>query len=703
MQLIRQTLAAWRRTRFSVKFTSVIVVACLLISLVPLWIAQLNTNDEAKDRAADKVGVAGNLIAGQLSSLSSFIQGVARQIDASRDLPNPELVRATLAQDAAVNPFGDVLGVIDPDGRVVSVQGTLTLTRADPIISVLTAAVPKGAHVAPATDGQPWLVEDAAVPNSTATAFVGRPLSAQLATAIGSNLATAADPADFTVIGTDERFAIDGRIAGLTVSMGDKPFAQLASVLSGRSASVVTVGTRDFAVATAQLGPAFRLVVTTPVDVVATPLQPLILLIALIVALVAVIVVMVQFSLQRPLRRLDRAVAGLGKNEFDVPVPTGPDNELGRLGETFEKMRRELQTQMKATRTRAAIATALSTSRPLEETLSEVCTELRTSTGVDAVMILVNESEMNDPFAIFEGVRDVDVDALLKGTGPIGEGYRQSMMGALMLGAAPASLEAHLGMRDFCVAPLRLAEHLHGVLAVARSESEMDETDADLVVGTAEQLALALERSRFLASVKRQASMDDLTGLYNHRFLVDYLGQQVALAERLNTSLAILMIDIDHFKVLNDSLGHQAGDVALAAFAQTLVSSVRRSDLAARYGGEEFAVVMANTSAEEARLVAEKIRLALADSIIELEPGAPLTLTVSVGGAAFPEDTESARELLTLADEALYRAKRTGRDRTCMAGDVRARIKPNVARMRDAGVIDVESNVGAGGRHRPAQ
>jgi diguanylate cyclase (GGDEF)-like protein len=703
VQLIRQTFAAWRRTRFSVKFTAVIAVACLLISVVPLRIAQLNTNDEAKDRAADKVGVAGNLIAGQLSSLSSFIEGVARQIDASHDLPDMELVRSTLAQDAAVNPYGDVLGVIDADGRVVAVQGTLNLTRADAIVPVLIAAVPAGTHVVAAADGKPWLVEDAAVPASGASAFVGRPISAQLATAVGSNLATSADPADFTVVGRDRRFAIDGRIAGLTVSMGEKPFTALASALSGDSASVVTVGTRDFAVATAPLGSAFRLVVTTPVDVVATPLQPLILLIALIVTLVAVIVVMVQFSLQRPLRRLDRAVAGLGKNEFDVPVPRGPDNELGRLGETFEKMRRELQAQMKATRTRAAIATALSTSRPLEETLAEVCTQLRSSTGADAAMILVNDSEMNDAFAIFEGVRDIDVAALLKGAGPIGEGYRLETVRSLMLGAAPASLEAHLGMRDFCVAPLRLGEHLHGVLAIARSDSAMKDTDADLVVATAEQLALALERSRFLASVKRQASMDDLTGLYNHRFLVDYLGQQVALAERLNTSLAILMLDIDHFKVLNDTLGHQAGDVALAAFAQTLVSSVRRSDLAARYGGEEFAVVMANTSAEEARLVAEKIRLALAETTIEIESGAPLRLTVSVGGAAFPEDTESARELLTLADEALYRSKRTGRDRTCMAGDTRARIRPKVAMVRDTDMSDAKPNVGAGGRSRSAQ
>ena len=192
--------------------------------------------------------------------------------------------------------------------------------------------------------------------------------------------------------------------------------------------------------------------------------------------------------------------------------------------------------------------------------------------------------------------------------------------------------------------------------------------DVDLVASTAEQIALALERYRFLAVVQRQASVDDLTGLYNHRFLVNSLGQQVALAERMSAPLAILMLDIDHFKALNDTYGHHAGDLALSTFAQTVVSNVRRADVTARYGGEEFVVLMPDTSGREAFLVAEKIRLAVAETDVPLPDRNPVRLTVSIGVAAYPEDAGSAAELFSLADAALYQAKRTGRDRTCAAG-----------------------------------
>jgi diguanylate cyclase (GGDEF)-like protein len=206
------------------------------------------------------------------------------------------------------------------------------------------------------------------------------------------------------------------------------------------------------------------------------------------------------------------------------------------------------------------------------------------------------------------------------------------------------------------------------VLAVACERRVYTTSDTDLVASTAEQISLALERYRFLAVVQRQASTDDLTGLNNHRFLVDSLDQQVALAERLGAPLALLMLDLDHFKVLNDTHGHHAGDLALSTFARTLVSNIRRADLAARYGGEEFVVVMPNTSAAEAFLVAEKIRVAVSASDISLPGGAAVHLTVSIGVAAYPENAESAPELFSRADEALYRAKRTGRQRTCVAG-----------------------------------
>ena len=437
-----------------------------------------------------------------------------------------------------------------------------------------------------------------------------------------------------------------------------------------------------------------------------TAWQPILLLIALILVAMLFIVVVVQTSLQRPLRRLDRAVAALGRGDFNVPVPAGADDELGRLGTTFEAMRRQLRATIRATEARAAVATELSAAQPLETSLRNVCAELRHSIEVDAAIIVVTSSEMSDPFSIVNGVDTDELDALLSGDGPLGEGYRHQPSGALVLGARPASGEAQLGLREMCVAPLRVGGHIHGVLAAGSRAGTFLPTDVDLVAAIAEQVALALERYRFLAVVQRQASVDDLTDLYNHRFLVDYLGQQVALAERLDTPLSMLMLDIDHFKILNDTHGHQAGDTALAAFAQTLLSSVRRADLAARYGGEEFCVVMSNTSGRDARLVAEKIRVAVAGLRIELPDGTPLGITVSIGGAAFPEDTDTAGELLSLADEALYSAKGSGRNRTCMSADTKHRVagrRAPITVVHTPGSKKSEASVSAHDHHRSPQ
>lgn len=164
----------------------------------------------------------------------------------------------------------------------------------------------------------------------------------------------------------------------------------------------------------------------------------------------------------------------------------------------------------------------------------------------------------------------------------------------------------------------------------------------------------------------------------------------------------MLMMDIDHFKALNDSHGHHAGDLALSTFATTLLGNVRRADLTARYGGEEFVVLMPNTSANEAFLVAEKIRLAVAGTDVELSDRLAVRLTVSVGVAAYPEDATSAADLFGLVDDALYEAKRTGRNRTCMAGALpaaRAHGEPSMG--QHAQVTTSETHAGAGHRRSP--
>jgi diguanylate cyclase (GGDEF)-like protein len=201
-----------------------------------------------------------------------------------------------------------------------------------------------------------------------------------------------------------------------------------------------------------------------------------------------------------------------------------------------------------------------------------------------------------------------------------------------------------------------------GVLIVGNRRQPFLPEDGIVCSAVAEQIVMAVEKSTRLEATQREATTDAMTGLYNYRFLVGYLDQQVNVAERASAPLSVLMLDLDHFKVVNDSHGHPAGDQLLRRFASLMVDTIRKSDLAVRYGGEEFVVVMANTGGEDAGLVAEKIRRAVQEMTVELDDGSELRLTVSIGGVTFPEGSRGGRNLLDLADRALYAAKRHGRN-----------------------------------------
>jgi diguanylate cyclase (GGDEF)-like protein len=430
------------------------------------------------------------------------------------------------------------------------------------------------------------------------------------------------------------------------------------------------------AAASASLGNGVSLLVTTfagsSAGFLSTVVGPVAIIAAVMILLsLLVVFTMVHRDLQRPLRRLDRAVAGLAREDFDVPIPAGGDDELGRLATTFERMRRTLRSTLAGAEARAAIAQQLNAAQPLQTALTTVCDLLRSTTEARSAVFVVAHTDMADAFVTGVGLEaEVPPERLLNGGGALAGAMELDGAMPMQAVALPGCAEAELGMREICAAPLRVGSHVFGVVALADKDLGFNAADITLVSSVAEQTALALERYRILAVVQRQASTDELTGLYNYRFLVDYLDQQIALAERLNSPLAVLMLDLDRFKQLNDTYGHHAGDVALRAFARTLLSTIRRSDLAARYGGEEFVVVMANTNTEDARLVAEKIRSAVAEMALVLGVEAdPMRVTVSIGGVAFPDDTGDARQLLRLADDALYRAKRGGRDRVSFVSE----------------------------------
>ena len=171
----------------------------------------------------------------------------------------------------------------------------------------------------------------------------------------------------------------------------------------------------------------------------------------------------------------------------------------------------------------------------------------------------------------------------------------------------------------------------------------------------------------FQRQMFESASRDALTQIYNKRFFVERLHSEHAFSTRHTAALSLVMFDIDHFKRINDTYGHLAGDHVLAALAKSVAPIVRSEDVFARYGGEEFVILSRSTDPPSAAVVAERVRAAVEAQQFEYE-GTPISVTVSVGVAAAPHnDIKAPEDLVARADKALYEAKRSGRNRVVIA------------------------------------
>ncbi|SRR5579884_695931 len=212
-----------------------------------------------------------------------------------------------------------------------------------------------------------------------------------------------------------------------------------------------------------------------------------------------------------------------------------------------------------------------------------------------------------------------------------------------------------------CV-PLAAQGQMIGVLTLDAPRA-IDADERRLATAAAEQLALALANLRLQDTLRTQSIRDPLTGLFNRRYLEVSLERELARATRRVQPLAVLMLDLDHFKQFNDSHGHDAGDALLVQFAVVLRRCIRSEDIACRYGGEEFTVILLDTDTAAALQRAEQIRHATAALAVEHREQPLGPVTVSIGVAVFPQDARTAEDLLQRADAALYRAKELGRNR----------------------------------------
>jgi len=231
--------------------------------------------------------------------------------------------------------------------------------------------------------------------------------------------------------------------------------------------------------------------------------------------------------------------------------------------------------------------------------------------------------------------------------------------------------ERHLqqGIHSVLYLPLSIKDEGIGSLALASGKpNAYSPKQIRLLEQVARQIATPIENARLYARAEQRSRIDELTGLFNRRHFEERLKEEIARHSRYGNLFSIFLLDLDSFKTYNDVYGHPSGDVLLSQIGKIIKSSIRDADQAFRYGGDEFVVVLPHTAVEDARVVADRVRETIAG---EMEKRG-IAVTCSIGLACYPSDGVMAGELVTMADTALYFAKRTGGNRVYLSSKILA-------------------------------
>jgi len=217
----------------------------------------------------------------------------------------------------------------------------------------------------------------------------------------------------------------------------------------------------------------------------------------------------------------------------------------------------------------------------------------------------------------------------------------------------------------FILAPIMYAERVQGIIATGEKlyASEFTQTDFELFHVLVNIISISIENSLHYEAVKNLSLTDEMTNLHNYRSFISRLKEEINRTKRNKSDLSLVILDIDHFKNYNDTLGHQAGDEALREVGKVLKKTVRDEDIVSRYGGEEFCIIFPGISKEGIQNLCERIRLKIEKHKFYKEKVQPTgQLTISLGGASYPKDATDMHGLIQRADEALYKAKHLGRN-----------------------------------------
>lgn len=353
----------------------------------------------------------------------------------------------------------------------------------------------------------------------------------------------------------------------------------------------------------------------------------------------------------------------LGALAIALAVSAAIRRRLSHLSAQADAYREDLEQRSRQLDSLLELMRAASRDPDLDAVADAVAAQSRAATAAAFAVVFLEQGAAIAPIAVAgETTRPPSA-----APGGIVARVAETADAARMIAAADPGLPAD-GPLSLLAAPLVTSGRVRGVVVVGRPGEALFDEDAEMTLLLLTRgAAAALETARLHDGAAELAAVDGLTGLYNRRRLEDDLGAAIRDAHATGRPVSVAMVDVDHFKRLNDTLGHQAGDDALRRVAATLRACLRGKDAVYRYGGEEFCVLLPEAPAPDARAVAERIRAAIAadTSMPTALPGRPLTVSVGIATAHGGEP----HVVLQRADEALYDAKQAGRNRVHTAGD----------------------------------
>jgi diguanylate cyclase (GGDEF)-like protein len=218
--------------------------------------------------------------------------------------------------------------------------------------------------------------------------------------------------------------------------------------------------------------------------------------------------------------------------------------------------------------------------------------------------------------------------------------------------------------------PIKCHDQVFGVIELINSleEGHFSEADEQILTTIADFAGIAISNARAVAQINRLVITDDLTGLYNSRYFFEQIEYEVERSKRYSTPLSLVFFDLDRFKTVNDTYGHLTGSRLLKEVGELVCQLIRKTDRAARYGGDEFVIILPQTEKSGARILAFKILNALNQHCFLSDCGKKLAVSGSFGVSAFPDDAQTATELISAADTAMYLVKESGRNGVIVAG-----------------------------------